>query len=160
VPEVSVYVAVVTAGAAVVGAAISQIPGLVRDIRQADQARRERNACTKRQACIDLLGAARDLLTQVANAADYHGEEMADRLAEIRKVAAAVHTHAANVELLAPDALAEPAVRLAGVADRFAADAAANTDLQLHQMVTAPDPTELGEAIEAFRKQAVADAGK
>jgi len=27
-------------------------------------------------------------------------------------------------------------------------------------MVTAPDPTELGEAIEAFRKQAVLDAAR
>lgn len=159
-PEVSIYVAVITAAAAIVGAAITQIPGFVRDIRQAERDRRERQADTKRQACIDLLGAAGDLLTDVANAADYHGAEMAARLAEIRKLAAAVQIHAARIELLAPGALGGPAVQLAKMAEKFAAAAAENTNLELNQMVTAPSPTELGAAIEFFRKQAVAEASK
>jgi hypothetical protein len=49
---------------------------------------------------------------------------------------------------------------LAKAAGKFAVQAAANTDLKLNQMVAAPDPTELGEAIEVFRKQAVLDAAR
>jgi hypothetical protein len=160
VPDVSLYVAAITAGAAVLGAGVSFIPVYLRDVRQAGQDRRERHADTRRQACIDLLGAAEDLRTTVANAADYHGEEMPARLAQVRKYAAAVQIHAANIELLTPATLATPADVLAKAAGKFADQAAVSTDLKLNQMVTAPDPTELGEAIEAFRKQAVLDAAR
>ncbi|MDX6396581.1 MAG: hypothetical protein QOJ73_7644 [Streptosporangiaceae bacterium] len=160
VPDVSLYVAAITAGAAVVGAGVSFIPVYLRDIRRADQDRRDRHADTRRQGCLDLLGAAEDLRTTVANAADYHGEEMPARLGQIRTYAAAVQIHAANIELLAPATFATPADVLAKAAGKFAVQAAANTDLKLNQMVAAPDPTELGEAIEVFRKQAVLDAAR
>ena len=154
-PDVSVYVALITAGAAVLGAGASQIPVYLRDIRQPSQDRRDRQADARRQACLDLLRASGDLLTDVANAGDYHGDEMANRLAEIRKLAAAVQIHAATIELLAPGKLSGAAAQLAGAAERFAAATAANTDLQLNQMVTAPDPAELSAAMGAFRKHAV-----
>lgn len=157
-PDVSLYVAAITAGAALLGGSISLVPVYLRDIRQARQDRRDRHADTRRQACIDLLGAAEELLTTVANAADYHGEEMPARLGQIRTLAAAVQIHTANIELLAPGTFAGPADALAKAAGRFATQAAASTDLKLNQMVTAPDPTELAEAIEAFRAQAVLDA--
>src|SRR5712692_10538692 len=80
VPDVSLYVAAITAGAAVLGAGVSLIPVYLRDVRQDAQDRRERHAETRRQACLDLLGAAEDLRTSVANAVDYHGEEMSARL--------------------------------------------------------------------------------
>ena len=160
VPEVSLYVAAITAGAALVGAGASLIPVYLRDIRQARQDRRDRHADTRRQACLDLLRAAEDLRTTVANAADYHGEEMSARLAQIRTFAAAVRINAANLELLAPGTFSGLADELAKAAAKFAAQAGANTDLKLNEMVAAPDPTELGEAIEVFRKQAVVDAAR
>ena len=101
-PEVSLYVAAITAGAGLVGAGASLIPVYLRDIRQARQDCRDRHADARRQACLDLLRAAEDLRTTVANAADYHGEEMSARLAQIRTFAAAVRINAANLELLAP----------------------------------------------------------
>jgi hypothetical protein len=156
-PEVSLYVAVITAAAGVIGAAVPQVTVLMRDSRQAERDRRERVADTRRQACIDLLGAAGDLRTAVANAADYHGAEMTARLAEIRTLAAAVQIHAANVELLAPVPLGDPAAELARAAEKFAVQAGENTNLELEQMVSAPDPSELGAATDAFRAQAVAD---
>jgi hypothetical protein len=158
-PDVSVYVAVVTAAAAVAAAAVSQIPVYVRDVRQAGQDRRERHAKIRREACLDLLGAAEDLRTSVANAVDYHGEEMSARLADIRNVAAAVQGHAAKIELLVPGTLAGTAERLASVAGQFAATAVANTDLDLGHMVVT-DPAGLAEAIEVFRKQAVLEAAR
>jgi hypothetical protein len=160
VPEVSLYVAVITAGAAIIGAAISQIPILVRDVRQAGQDRRERHADTRRQACLDLLGAADELQTEVANAGQYHGEKMADKLADIRKCAAAVRLHAATIELLAPRTLATAADRLAKEAAKFAGLAVENTDLKLNQMVGVPGPGDLDQATEAFRELAVAEASK
>jgi hypothetical protein len=158
-PEVSVYVAVVTAAAAVAAAAVSQIPIYVRDVRQAGQDRRELHAETRRQACLDLLSAAEDLRTSVANAVDYHGEEMSARLAEVRNVAATVQVHAARIELLVPGTLAAAAERLASVAGAFTAAAVTSTDLVLGNMRKI-DPTELGEAIESFRKQAVLEAAR
>jgi hypothetical protein len=80
VPDVSLYVAAITAGAAVLGAGVSFIPVYLRDVRHADQDRRERHAETRRQACLDLLGAAEGLRTSETNAVDYHGEEMSARL--------------------------------------------------------------------------------
>ena len=69
VPDVSRYVAAITAGAAVLGAGVSFIPVYLRDVRQAGQDRRDRHADTRRQASLDLLGAAEDLRTTVAGQA-------------------------------------------------------------------------------------------
>lgn len=85
---------------------------------------------------------------------------MPARLAQIRQYAATVQIHAAKIELLAPGTLATVADLLAKAAGKFAAQAAGSTDLKLNQMVAAPDPTELGQAIEGFRKQAVLDAAR
>jgi hypothetical protein len=160
VPEVSLYVAVITAAAGVVGAAAAQIPGVVRDIRLAGQERRERNAGHRVQACLDLLSAAGDLRTQVRNASQYHGEKMGDLLAEIRKSAAAVQLHAARVELLMPKALAAPADQLAEAAEKFADAAVTATDMAHGQMTREPERTEFDQATETFREQAVNEIRK
>lgn len=154
-PEVSLYVALITAAAGIVGAAAAQIPGVVRDIRLADQERRERTADNRVQACIDLLSAAGDLLTQVMNASQYHGEKMGELLAEIRESAVAVELQAARVELVMPQRLTEPANRLAKAAKKFAALAVAGTDIAHKEMLRVPETAELDQATEAFREQAV-----
>jgi hypothetical protein len=148
VPDVSIYVALITAGAGAIGAAIPQVATVVRDVRQAERDRHERRADTRRQACLDLLHAASDLRAQVANAAQYHGGEMGARLAEIRNCAGAVQVHAVSVGLLAPEAPAGPAERVAVAANGLAANAADNTDMNLNQMVTSPDFTEFDGSVE------------
>jgi hypothetical protein len=160
VPQVSVYVAVITAAAAVIGAAVSQVPILIRDVRQARQDRRERHSDARRQACLNLLGAAGELQAKVENAGQYHGEDMRDKLAEIRDCAAAVKQNAAAIELLAPRPFAALAASLAREAVVFAQQAVANTDLKLNQMVDLPNSGELEQAAEAFRERAVAEASK
>lgn len=154
-PEVSLYVALITAAAGIVGAAAAQIPGVVRDIRLADQERRERNANNRVQACMDLLSAAGDLRTQVMNASQYHGERMGDLIAEIRKGATAVELQAARVEFVMPRRLGEPADQLAKAAKKFAALAVAGTDMVHNEMLRVPDTAELDQAAERFREQAV-----
>jgi hypothetical protein len=158
VPDVSIFVALITAGAGAIGAAIPQVATVVRDVRKAERDRRDQRAQTRRQACLDLMGAASDLRTQVANAALYHGDEMGARLTEISTRADAVQLHALNVGLLAPDTLAAAADRLTIAARDLAAAAARNTDMSLKQMVVSPDSAEFDQSVEAFRLEARAEA--
>lgn len=50
--DVSIYVAIITAGAGLLGASVSQIPGYARDRRQARQARQDSRDDSLRQVCI------------------------------------------------------------------------------------------------------------
>lgn len=154
-PQVSLYVALITAAAGIVGAVAAQIPGIFRDIRLADKERRERNADKRVQACLDLLSAAGDLRTQVMSAAQYHGEKMGDLLAEIRKSVVTVQLQAARVELVMTRNLAGPADQLAKAAEKFADAAVAGTDMVHKEMVRVPEAAELDSATETFREQAV-----
>jgi len=157
--DVSIYVALITAGAGLLGAGVAQIPNYFRDVRQTAQVRRDSRDDRLRQACIDLLGAAEDLLADVANAVDYHGDEMASRLAGIRTTAADVQGHALAVQLLAREELAGTAERLAGAAKAFTADAESKADLGLGSMRTI-DPAGLTQAVASFRNAAVSQAGQ
>jgi hypothetical protein len=157
--DVSLNVAVVTAAAAVGGAAIPAITVLLRDVRQAERDRRERCAEAKRQACLDLLRAAGELRTRVANTLQDPGDQIGARLAEIRESEGAVHLHAAGVALLAPAKLAEPAEALAMAASQVAVTAARDTDRR-GITIRPPDFTGLDESVAAFRRMAVADAAE
>ena len=157
--DVSIYVALITAGAGVLGAGASQIPASVRDGRRNAQVRQDSRDDRLRQACIDLLVAAEGLLAGVANAVDYHGDEMTSRLADIRGTAAAVQVHALAARLLAGGDLAGAAERLASAAGAFAADAESKADLSLGSM-RATDPAGLTRAVASFRTAAVRQAGR
>jgi ParB-like chromosome segregation protein Spo0J len=98
------------------------------------------------------------LRARVANTADYHGDEIGDRLAQIRESEAAIHLHAAAVALLAPENLAEPADLVARAATRLVMAAEEKVDPNAKQMVTKPDFKEFDKSVEAFRDKAVADA--
>jgi hypothetical protein len=156
--QVSIYVAVITAAAGVLGAAVPAIATLTRDVRQAERDRRERRADAKRQACIELLRAAGDLRTQVANAAHYHGDEIGTRLAQIRECAEAVGLHAVSVGMLASEKLTAAAEHLAAAAENLVAMAVTNTDMRVKAMTPEPDYTEFDDSIAAFRRVAVAAA--
>jgi hypothetical protein len=161
-PDVSIYVAVITAVAGVGGASVPSVAILVRDARQAKRDRGERRAEAKRLACLDLLGAAGELRTRLANAAEYHGKEIDSQLAGIRESEAAVQLHAVNVALLAPEKLAEPAEQLATAASRLTTTATAveNIDPQQGQMRRRPDFTGLDENVAAFRRIVIADVAE
>lgn len=156
--DIPIYVAVITAAAGIIGAAIPQISFIVRDVRQAERDRLERHAAATRHACLELLRAVGELRAQVADNHEYHGEKMGARLAKVRKRAAAAEMHAVSVGLLVPATLAGPAERLAAAASRLAAVAAENTDLALGVMARAPNFTDLDACLATFRQIAVAQA--
>ena len=155
---VSVYVALISGGAGVFGATISQLFSFVGAGRQAKSDRRERYENAAQQACVNLLKAAGRLQTQVASNHEYHGAEMTERLAKVRRYAGAAEEHAATVALLVPDRLAEPATKVAAAATRLASAAAARTYLQPDRMnmPELPDFSELDQSVEAFRRIAIA----
>jgi hypothetical protein len=158
VTDVSIYVALITGGAGAIGAATPQLATVFRDSRQAGRDRQERGVNARRQAYVDLLGAAAALRTRLANTAMYHGGEMPIRLAELRGCAADVQVRAAQVAFLAGD-LAEPAQSLASAATDLAAAAVRNTNMT-DNVMSSPDFTAFDEAVDAFKSEAIANAGE
>jgi hypothetical protein len=157
-PDVSIYVAAITGAAGVLGAAVPLIVTVSREARKAERDRQERRADAKRQACIELLRAAGNLRTQVANTVHSHGEEILAGLARIRGCAEAVALHAVNVGLLAEEKLSGPAQQVAAAADRLAVTAAANTDTRVMAITPEPDCAEFDESVAAFRQVVIATA--
>jgi hypothetical protein len=124
------------------------------DSRQASRDRKERGVNAKQQAYVDLLGAAADLRTRVANTAMYGGDILA-RLAEIRSSTADVQVKAAKVSFLEIK-LIQSAGSLAKAAADLAAEAIAKTDMSTGVM-TAPSFTAFDTAVEKFKSEAIAN---
>jgi hypothetical protein len=153
-PEVSIYVAIVSAGAAVLGAAVSPISTSYQNVRQARRDRMERRETEIRQACTGLIRSARDLGVAVANNHAYQGEDIGSRLERVRQLAADAALHADSVALLVPQELASCAAELAAAVGRLAGAAEANIDSRVRRSIRDPDFTELNHCIVDFSKQA------
>ena len=153
--------AVITAGAGIIGAAIPQVAIVVRDVRQAERDRRERYSAMTRDACVALLRSAGEVRTLTESIRSYRGDAngMRERVEEVRNRAEATRVHAAEVSMQAPDRLAEPADRVAVAASDLADDVLRNTDLNQGVLIGHPDVTRLMGCIAAFRKEAVQHAG-
>jgi hypothetical protein len=156
--DVSIYVALISASAGVVGAAVSPFGLAFKEGRQAKRDRAERHTTAVHQACVDLISAAGNLRTQVTNNHSFSGDrdEMGARLEAVREYASATALHAASVSLLASD-LAEPADRVATAAKTYADAAAESTDLDKGWMAVEPNHEELDDAIKEFRQRAMAN---
>ena len=154
--DVPIYVAAITAASGILGALVSPFALTYREGRQAKRDRREREVTAKRQACLDLLSAAGQLRTQVANNYEYFGPEMRDRLGEVRRLAAAAELAAVAVSLQAPGEVAEPARKLATASTRLAEHTAADTDLRNGSMNSGSRPSfaELDACVTAFLRAA------
>jgi hypothetical protein len=129
--DVSLYVAIVTAGAGIVGAAIPQVTTVIRDTRQAERDRRERLAQALRDVCVDLLRAAGELRTLTENIASYRGDPNGMRalVADVRDHAGATRLNAARVGLEAPAQLAERAYQVATAASNLVGDVERSIDV-------------------------------
>jgi hypothetical protein len=149
-PDVSIYVALITGGVALA----PQLLIWRQNAEQAKRAQREQHAAAVRDACTALYDAATDLRTQAQNIHDYHGAEMGARLAEAWHCAGDARKHANSIALLAPQALAEAAWQLAAAADRLAEAAAANVKLGKGASVSLPDYTDLETARTDFSARA------
>jgi hypothetical protein len=155
-PQVSIYVAVIAAGAAILGAAVAPVSTAYEKARQAVQDRAEQRETAVRKACMDLLRAARDLRVQVANTAAYHGSEMGARLEQVRQLDADAASNADEVALLLPVTVAESAARLARTVSTLATAAQANVMPQFAASIREPDFAELDACIEDFRTRVIA----
>jgi hypothetical protein len=154
-PQVSLYVAAITAAAAVLGAAVSPVSAAYQNSRQSVRDRAERRDAAVRQACVDLLRSARDLRVQVANTAAYHGAEMGSRLERIRQLDADAALHADEVALLVPASIADSAAMLAAAVSRLAKSTQANVKSELAASIREPDFTELDGCIADFSARVV-----
>jgi len=155
--DVPIYVAIITAAAGIIGAAIPQAAVVIRDVRQAERDRRERSGAATRQACVALLRAAGEVRTLTESIRGYRGAApgMRERVEEVRRSAEATRVHAAEVGMQAPGILAEPADQVASAASDLADDVLRNTDLNQGVLIGNPDVTKLVERIAAFRDAAV-----
>jgi hypothetical protein len=155
--DISIFVALISGSAGVAGAALSPLAIAFKEGRQAKRDRQERHGTAARQACVQLLAAAADLRTQVANNLSFRGDRssMVARLEAVRGYASAAGLHAVSVSLL-EDRLAESASRLGAAAKTYADAATTCTDLDKGWMVSDPDHRDLEEAINDFRKKAIA----
>jgi hypothetical protein len=150
--EVSVYVAVISAAAGIVGSAVPQATSVIRDSLRDRRIRAERLAGQRSRACVGLLRTVLDLRVRVANIYDYYGDQMTEQRAEIRDCAARAEVQAIKVALLGQSTeLGEAAQKLAAAAARLAAAAAESASVQLRASTTAPDFTELDKLTEVFK---------
>jgi hypothetical protein len=117
-PDITLYVAIVTGGFTAIGAAIPQFS----TSRQAKRAERERSGAIRRDACLALVRSAVELRTQVANCYEGGGSDMAPQLAAIRERAATAEICAHTVAFMLPP-LAGLAMSIGAVAMRLAEEA-------------------------------------
>jgi hypothetical protein len=156
--DVPLYTAVIAGCAAVVGAAIPTIGVVVQGALGARRDRQERYEADKRQACVELVQAAENLRTQVADNHDYHGDEMPARLAQVRGYAAQARVQAVRISLMAPQGLSKSAQALAMAASRLAEAAEASTNLQQGASTALPGFGDLEGCIADFKAEAVRHA--
>ncbi|HXL87742.1 MAG TPA: hypothetical protein VN969_01960 [Streptosporangiaceae bacterium] len=157
--DASVAVAAISAGAALLGATLSQVSAAFQDSRRARHERQEQYDDSLRAACVDLLRAVGDLRDRVADNYFYPGgAEMGDRLAQMRHCLTTAKVQAVSVALLAPRALAQPARELTEAAERLTAKTVQATDRMLRAANQAPDFTELDARVLAFSEHAEAYA--
>jgi len=158
----SIYVAVISASAAVIAAAVSAVSVAYQNGRQAGRQRQQqrdkqqqRDEKQVRSACLNLLRAAVDLRSQVQNNERYQGPEMRTRLAQVRQHASDAELHAVLIGTLKPDVFAELAGKLAEEARTVANAAADSTNLEMDMADEVPDLRGLNGCIEAFSKRTV-----
>jgi hypothetical protein len=159
-PDVSIFVAIIAGGGAVLGAAVSPLSLAYQNSRQSEQNRRERRETETRQACTGLLKAARDLRVQVANNHAYQGNDISSRLERVRQLAADAASFTDSVLLLVPTDVSDSARRLTVTVSRLAETAEANIDSDVRMSIRSPDFSAVDECIVDFSKRVAAYMAK
>ena len=85
--DVPLYVALITAGAGIAGAAIPQAGIMLNEFRRAERDRQDRSAAAAQNVCIELLRATSALCVHVENMRTYRGnaDGLRSRLEEVRR---------------------------------------------------------------------------
>jgi hypothetical protein len=147
------------------GVALTYGVGARREERRSDRERQDHRAQERRQAYLDLLGAAAQLKVQVEIAGQCFWSDMDARLAAIQGHATSASLHAARAALFRPGAVADAAEALATAAGQLAAATARDTEMRTHderflggKMTTPPDFASLDECVRRFYVAAAKDA--
>jgi hypothetical protein len=158
--NVPIWVAIITALAGIIGAAIPQGAILIRDVRQGERDRKERSDAATRDACVALLRAAGELRSLAEGWRSYRGDPTAvlARVAEARGLAETTRLHAVNVSMQVPGQLGTPANDVADAATALVADVVQNTDLSHGVVLGDPNVSALVTSINDFRDAAVSYA--
>jgi hypothetical protein len=159
--DVPIYVALITAGAGLMGALVPQAWIVFREIRQRERDRQDQYVAQARGACLELLRACGTLSAHVKNMNSYRGDRngLFNRLEQVRGDLADVQLHAASVGMAAPSTLTEPARQLAAAAESLTNSVEEVTDLEHAQMFDRPRTASLDDLTSAFRDKAVAAIG-
>src|SRR5437763_4676860 len=96
---------------------------------QAGRRLRESRIQERRQAYLDLMGAATQFRVEVLVAGQRHWKDMNLRLAAIQQHATAAGMHASRIALLAEDGVGGAALAVAGAVTALAATTARQTDM-------------------------------
>ncbi len=157
--DVPIWVAVITAAAGIIGAAIPQIAIVVRDVRQGERDRRERLATATLDACVELLRAAGELRTLSEGIRSYRGpaDGMRARIDEVRSHAEATRLNSARVSMQAPE-LAEAAYQVATAGSALTHNVVEGTDAVTGVFVGELDLDKLVRCLADFQDKAVKQA--
>jgi hypothetical protein len=152
-----IYAAVISAAAAITGAAVPLRSAARREERVAERARQERErtqqeqrATERQEACVQLLNTVLGLKVRVESNHQYHGPELAERLAEIRRCVVDARVEGLRVALMVPPELADSAERLAEAARCLAETVIAKTSLEIRGSAETPDVHELDKCVDDF----------
>ena len=156
--DVPIWVAIITALAGIIGAAIPQGAIVLRDVRQAERDRKERSDTATREACVALLRAAGQLRNLAEGWRSYRGDVLA-RVAEVRSLAEATRLHAVDVSMQVPAKLGPTASTVADAASDLVGTVLQNTDLSRGVATGDPNVAPLVASINSFRDAAVSYAG-
>lgn len=157
--DVSIYVAVVTGAAGVLGAAIPQTAGAIRDGFRMRREHREQLDLERYEACIRLLRAVWELRVLAETMQEFPGDHMDTQLVDIRGRQATAELEAMGVARMVgaefPE-LVKATQRLSEAASRFADAAGTNASRQPDSRDRAPLVFgELDECVMAFKAEAV-----
>lgn len=156
--DIPLWVPIISAGAAVLGASVAPVAAAYHTLRQSRNSRAYEHESAVREACTSLLRAALDLRVQLANNHAYHayhGTDMGARLERVRELDADVAVHAAQVAMLESGQLGDSATDVAGTVGRLIASTEAKTKLEKGVSAGEPNFGELDASLGAFRTRAV-----
>jgi hypothetical protein len=158
-PDVPLYVAIVTAGTSVISSAVPLVIGWARDAGrekrvEAKELTREQEGfiADRRELCVNLLSLARHFRVLIENAYDSRGPVLDSDVEQVRRSVADIASQADNVEFNVPKAgaaavsLADEARKLALTAEEKNREHGASLD--------SSDFTKFDGCLEAFKESA------
>jgi hypothetical protein len=166
--DISVITTAISTAGTLIGAlggvALTYGAGARREERRSSRERKDRRAQERREAYLDLLGAAAQLRVQIEIASQRFWNDMDARLVAIQGQATSAGLHASRAALFRPGAVADAAEALASAAGRLVAAMVKNAEMRYQderflggEVGAAPDFRLLDECVQRFYAAAARD---